>query len=209
MHLLRLDHLRIYSKNNMNKRNTILLFGILLITLPVLAIMKSNSYKYENTLGSEKCSSEIEGLKLCVENPKVVVNSREQVRIKLFWVNASDSDRRIGRRSTGYDVTVTDENGRKLIPVYMQRFTERLKQIRESGEKEQGFIARVMSGSDRGFYVDANRIEKDEIILTDKMYDYDLTSKGIYYVTISKKVASLEKEKTIEFVLNDIEIRVN
>jgi hypothetical protein len=44
--------------------------------------------------------------------------------------------------------------------------------------------------------------------LTDKMYDYDLTSKGIYYVTISKKVASLEKEKTIEFVLSDIEIQV-
>jgi len=40
------------------------------------------------------------------------------------------------------------------------------------------------------------------------MYDYDLTSKGIYRVTISKKVASLEKEKTIEFVLNDIEIQM-
>jgi hypothetical protein len=198
----------IKGKNNMNKRTTILLIGVLLIALPVLAIMKSNSYKFENTLGSEKCSSEIEGLKLCVENPKVVVNSGEQVRIKLFWVNTSDADRRIGNRSTDYSVTVKDKNGKKLIPVYEQRFMERLKQMRESGEKDKGLVARVISGSYKGLYADANGIEKDEIRLTEKMYDYDLTSKGIYHVTISKKVASLEKGKTIEFVLNDIEIQV-
>ena len=192
----------------MKKRTTILLSGILFIALPVLAVMKSNSYKFENTLGSEKCSREIEKLKLCVENSKVTVSSGEQVQIKLFWVNTSDAERRIGRRSTGYDVTVADKNGKKLIPVYMQRFTERLKKIQESGEKEHGFIASVMSGSDRGLYAEAKGTEKDEILLTDKMYDYDLTSKGTYYVTISKKVASLEKGKTVEFVLNDIEIQV-
>jgi hypothetical protein len=193
----------------MNKRTTILLIVILLIALPVLAVMKSNSYKYENALGSEKCSSEIENLKLCVENPKVVVNSGEQVRIKLFWVNTSNLDRRIERRSTGYSVKVTDQNGKKLIPVFEQRFIERKERIRKSGEEDKGVILRTFSGSDRGLYAEATGMEKDEIRLTDKMYDYDLTSKGTYYVTISKKVASLDKEKTIEFVLNDIEIQVN
>lgn len=190
----------------MTKRATILLIGILLTVLPVSAVMKNNSY--ENTLVSEKCSSEFEGLKLCVENPKVIVNSGEEVRIKLFWVNTSDSERRIGSRSTGYDVTVTDENGKKLIPVYMQRLLEKQKKMRESGEEDKGYVLRAFSGSDRGLYTEANGMEKDEIRLTDKMYDYDLTSKGIYQVTISKKVGSLEKGKTIEFVLNDIEIQV-
>lgn len=192
----------------MSKRTMILLSGILLIALPVLAVMKSNSYKFENTLGSEKCSSEIEKLKLCVENPKVIVNSGEQVRIKLLLVNTSNSDRRIGSGATGYSVTVTDENGKKLIPIYEQRFTERLNQMQKSGEKDKGIILRTFSGSNRGLYAEANGIEKDEIRLTDKMYDYDLTSKGIYHLTISKKVESLEKGKNIEFVLNDIEIQV-
>lgn len=192
----------------MNKRTTILLIGMLLTALPVLAIVKSNFYKYGKTLGSEKCSREIEKLKLCVENLKVVVNSGEQIRIKLFWVNMSASDRRIGRRSNEYNVTVTDKSGKKLAPVYVQRFMERQKQLRESGEEDKGIILRTFSGSDRGLYAEANGIEKDEILLNDKMYDYDLTAKGIYRVPISKKVTSLEKGKTIEFVLNDIEIQV-
>jgi hypothetical protein len=80
--------------------------------------------------------------------------------------------------------------------------------MQKSGEKDKGIILRTFSGSNRGLYAEANGIEKDEITLTDKMYDYDLTSKGIYHLTISKKVESLEKGKNIEFVLNDIEIQV-
>lgn len=192
----------------MNKRITIMLIGMLLTAQPVLAIVKSNFYKYGKTLDIEKCSDEIEKLKLCVENSKIVVNSGEQVRINIFWVNASEKARRIGNRRSGYSVTVIDKSSNKLIPVFEQKLKERQERIRKYGEEDKGIIFWTFSGSDRGLHAEANGIEKDEIRLTDKMYDYDMTSKGIYYVTITRKVESLEKGKTIEFVLNDIEIQV-
>ncbi|HSK74311.1 MAG TPA: hypothetical protein VK892_21610 [Pyrinomonadaceae bacterium] len=192
----------------MNKRILILLIGTLLVALPVLAIIESHSHSFVKTSDFERCSNEVEELKLCVENSIVTVSSGEQVQIKLVWVNSSDADRRIGNRRSGYSVTVTDKNGKKLIPVFEQKLIERQERIRKSGEEDKGIILRTFSGSDRGLYAEAKGIEKDKILLNDKMYDYDLTSKGIYFVTISKKVASLEKGKTIEIVLNDIEIRV-
>lgn len=156
----------------------------------------------------EKCSSEIEGLKLCVENSTLFVNSGEQVRINLFWVNTSFSDRRIGRRSEGYRVTVADENGKKVIPGFGQTLLERRERMRNSGEEDKGIIFRSFGGSDRGLYVEANGMEKDEIRLTGKMYDYNFGSKGPYHVTVSRRVASLEKTRTIEVVLDDIEVHV-
>lgn len=193
----------------MNKKTIIPLIGVLLlIVIPALAMIESNFYEYKNTLNPVKCSDEIEKLKLCIENSKIIVNSGEQVRVNLFWVNISDSNRRIGRQSSDYSIIVKDKSNKKLIPVFEQKFMEKQKQIQESGEKEKGMVARVISGSYKGLYAEANGIEKDVILLNDKMYDYDLTSKGIYRLTISKKVESLEKGKTIEFVLNGIEIQV-
>lgn len=192
----------------MNKRITILLIGIGLIALPALAVIKGDLYILGKAAGSERCSNEVESLKLCVENPKIVVNSGEPVRIKVFWANASEKSRRIGNRSSGYSVTVNDKSGNKLIPVFEQKFIEKQNQLRKIGEEDKGVIMRITGGGDRGLHIEAKGIEKDEILLNDKMYDYDLTSKGIYYVTISKKIASLEKGKNIEFVLNGIEIQV-
>lgn len=198
----------------MNKRHAVVAVVILLFTLQTLAIIKSNSYRFEKTTDSEKCSNEIEKLKLCVENSNIIVNSGEPVNIKVFWANTSDADRRIGLRSTGYSITVKDENDKKLIPVFEQRFMERQERIQNSGDStmtEEDIKAlkrTVRFGSDRGLYAEANGIEKDEIRLTENMYDYDLTAKGHYYVTISKKVASLEKGEAIEFVIDDIEIQV-
>ena len=138
----------------------------------------------------------------------VVEKIRTKRKIKLVWVNSSDVDRHIGNRRSGYSVTVTDKNGKKLIPVFEQKFQERQERIRKSDEEDKGTILRTFSGSDRGLYAEAKGIEKDEILLNDKMYDYDLSSKGSYYVRVSRTVPSMDKAKKIEFVLNDIEIHV-
>ena len=192
----------------MNRRILVLLIGTLLVAIPALAIIKGHSPSFVNSSDSERCSNEIEELKLCVENSKITVSSGEQVQIKLVWVNSSDTERRIGNRRSGYSVTVIDKNGKKLIPVFEQKLKERQEQIQKSGEDDKGIIFRTFSGGDRGLYADAKGIEKDEILLNGKMYDYDLTAKGSYRVNISKRVESNEKAKTIEFVLQDIEIQV-
>ena len=198
----------------MNRRIAVLLVGTLLFTLPALAIINDNTIRLGQILGSEKCSLQIEDLKLCAENSKITVNSGEPVKIKVSWVNSSNIDRRIGTYSSGYKVIIIDQKGEKLIPVFLQRQMERQQRVNSSGDRTMTeedineFRRTVRGGSDRGIYVEANQTENDEIKLTEVMYDYDLTNRGKYIVTISKAVASLQGEKAIEFVIENIEIEV-
>ena len=200
----------------MNKKNTILIVGLLLFTLPVLAIIKDNSDKFGKFLTYEKCSLEIEKLKLCTDNPKIIVNAGEPVKLKLSWVNLSNSERHIRTTPFGYSVLINNEKGEKIIPIFRQQQIEREKQMNSSGNSKTVITDEVIreinrslnsSGSNPGMYIEPNQSENDEIKLTEK-YDYDFTAKGIYYVTISKTVPSLENEQTIEFVLDNIEIEV-
>jgi hypothetical protein len=94
-----------------------------------------------------------------------------------------------------------------LIPVFEQKFIEEQKRIQNTGE-DKGGIVRTQSGSDRGLLAGANGIEKDEIRLTDVMYDYDLSIKGKYFVRIEKAVPNLKGNEQIIFVLDNIEIQV-
>lgn len=194
----------------MKKRNALLIFGILLFTLPVLAIIKSGSPEFGKNLSAETCSSVVENLKLCIADSKITVDSGEPLVIHLSWINLSNAERYIGVRSSGYSITINDEKGKKLIPVFEQRQMDREKRIQNSTATTEDLsgITVVRSGSDRGIYLEANETESDTALLDKLPYDYDLTAKGKYNVSISKTVASLEDGKKIEFVINDIEIQV-
>ena len=198
----------------MNKRNTILVVVMLLLTLPVLAIVKGNIYKLGNSSNAERCSMEIEQLKLCVVNSKITVDAGQPVKVKLYWINSSNIERRIGTRSTGYSVTIDDERGKKLIPVFQDRKKERERRLdadpqatmTEEDLREVG--RRIKGGSERGIFLEANGTATDEIELTEAQYDYDFTVRGKYYVTISKSIPSLGGESSIEVAVDNIEIKV-
>lgn len=195
----------------MNKRKTILLFGVLFFALPVFALIQNNSHDFRRVLSFEKCSAVIEGLKVCVESSEITVNSGEPVTVNLTWINSSDIDRRIGTRSSNYSVTINNEKGEKLLTVLQQQIRERQKRMNAPNameEDKKGFIRMISRGSSRSIYVEPNQTETDQIQLTESTYDYDLTNKGKYKVTISKTVPSLEEGKTIEFVIEGIEIKV-
>ena len=199
----------------MSGRSAFLAILALLFTLPTMAVIESNMNKLGQTLSFETCTQQIEDLRLCVENTRITVNSGEPVVIKVSWVNSSEIDRSLGLAIPIYSVTIYDEKGEKLIPVFLQRQMERDKrlaadsqpQMTEEDIKEFGRIIR-RGGSSRGNYVKANQKKNNEIKLTDIMYDYDLTKKGKYKVTINQTTASLEKGKTIEFVLDNIELEI-
>lgn len=198
----------------MSQRSTVLAVLVLLFTLPTLAIIKSNIYEFGSSLNFETCSQQIEDLKICTENTKITVNSGEPVVIKVFWINSSDTDRYIGTRISGYSVVINNERGEKLVPTFLQRQMEREKRLAAdptatlTEEDRKEFRRWMRGGSDRGIYIEANQKEADTIKLTEINYDYDLTKKGKYQVTISKTIASLEQGKTIEFVLDNIELEI-
>ena len=189
------------GENKMNKRYVVSIIVMIFIALPILAVVQSDSFKGFSQMDLEKCSLEIEGLKLCTSTPKLVVNSDDPVRLKLFWVNSTDKDRTISSASS-YNLTITDEKEEKLIPVLQKKMRDG-PLTNEDNEK----LFRRIRGSDRGIYIEANQRENQEVWLTEQ-YDYDLTAKGKYYVTIRKTIPSLESEQTIEFVLDNIEIEV-
>lgn len=200
----------------MNTKYTILVFGLLLFSLPALAIFKNTSYNVEPFSENEKCSLEIENLKLCVDDNKTNLSSDEPVKLKLKWINSSDTGRYIRNRPSSYSVTVRNEKGKKLIPIFQHKQKEREQQMKNSGELTPEQTAELeretrrslaSAGSNPGIYVEPNQSQTDEIRLT-KDYDYNFTAKGKYYITITKKVPSLEKGQTIEFVIDNIEIEV-
>src|SRR5215813_1769472 len=102
----------------MSKRNVVLVIGLLLFTTPVSAAIESEPHKsITNFFNTEKCSSEIEQLKLCVESAKVTVDSGEKVTLKLRWVNSANSERYIPGRFFYPGVTVKNEKGEGLTPI--------------------------------------------------------------------------------------------
>lgn len=188
----------------MNKRYTILIVAVVFIALPVLAIVQRDSFSRfvgQTKPDLENCTSEIEGLKLCTSASKIIVNSGDAVRIKLSWVNLTNEDRIILRASS-YKATITDEKGEKLIPV-LQRKTQEGSMTKEDFERQ----AKRMGGSYTSIHIDANQAEPDEVRLTEA-YDYDLTAKGKYHVSIEKIVPSVDKKTQVTFSLDDIEIEV-
>lgn len=161
---------------------------------------KGNSYIFGQTLISEKCSAETEGLKLCTSISKISLNSDEKVYLDLSWTNSSNIERKI-MRDTSYSVTIISEKGEKLIPVSRQK---NLKDITSEDWEKTG---KVSFGSYKTIFLEPNQTQTVRISLTEK-YDYDLTVKGEYKISISKSVPSLEKEKTLEFVIDDIELEI-
>ncbi len=200
----------------MSKKHTFSIIGILLFTLPVLAIIKINSHNFGNFQAYEKCSLETENLKICMKTPKITIKSGEPVKLELFWINLSDTERHIRTTPFDYSVVINDEKGEKLTPIFQQQQKEREKQLNISGNSPTVMTEEVTreinrslnsSGSNRGIYIEPNQSKKDEIDLAE-VYDYDLTTKGNYVVTIRKTISSLEEGKTIEFVIENIEIKV-
>lgn len=183
----------------MNKNVAVLLIGILLFTLPVLALFKVNSYNSRTNQSLEKCSPEVEGLKLCIGNPTIVVDSDKLIRIKLFWVNSSVEDREI-MKAGSYPVKITDEQGEQVDPVFQQK-------IKTHSMTKDYWGKRPTRGSYTSIFLAPNQTMSDEIWLTEN-YDYDLSKKGKYSISIRKTVPSLEEGKTIEFVIDNIEIKV-
>ena len=170
---------------------------MLLIALPAFAIINSNSYDSGKASVSEKCSAEIEGLKMCVDTSKITVKSGEPIIVGLSWTNSSEIARFIMLASR-YSITIKDEKGKKLNTVTQQKILD--------GTYEPPKEIKVIAGSLRGLYIEPHQTETDHLPL--KGRDYDLTAKGIYKLSISKTAGSLEEGKTIEFVIEDIEIKV-
>ena len=197
----------------MNRRDRMLVIILLLFALPIFIVVKGSTYEIQNNSKSEKCSAETEGLKLCIKSSEITVNSGEPVNIELLWVNSSDENRFIKMDSSDYSVMIKTEKDETLIPVFQQRLMEIKKRLAKPNEQliveeEKELTRRITRGNGRDFSVQANQSRIDEIKLTDIRYDYDLTKKGKYSVTISRTIPSLEEGKAIEFVIDDIEIEV-
>lgn len=188
----------------MNKKWIFLIIMVGFLIIPALAFTQSNlllNIVKNIQQSKEQCSLEIEGLKLCTDTSLITVDSGNQVRIKLYWVNSTDADRSILRASS-YKVTILNEKDEKLIPV-LQRKIQNGNLTDEDNEK----LFKKARGRYRSLYVEANKIERDEVWLTEK-YDYDLTKEGNYYVTLEKDIFSAEGNTEIKFVLNNIKVQV-
>jgi len=194
----------------MNKRNLILIFGLLLFALPAFAIINSSSYDSGKASVSEKCSAEIEGLKLCLESSKITVDSGKPVVINMTWSNSSEILRRFAAIYIGYSVIVKDENHETLIPVREKKRLEKLKRMEspDATEEDKKPYFFMINGSGKGLYLEPKQSDTNRINLSGEYYDYDFTAKGKYNVTISRTLPSLEKGKMLEFVIDDIEIEV-
>ncbi|MEJ7860860.1 MAG: hypothetical protein WKF90_04390 [Pyrinomonadaceae bacterium] len=194
----------------MNKRNAILIFGMLLIALPAFAIINSSSYESGKVSSLEKCSAEIEGLKFCLESSKITVDSGKPVIINMTWSNSSEVLRRVGGIYTSYSVIVKDENRETLIPVREKKILEKQKRMEspDATEEDKKPYLFMIRGGGRGLYLEPKQSDTNRINLSGEYYDYDFTAKGKYNVTIIKTFPSLEKGKMLEFVIEDIEIRV-
>ncbi len=198
----------------MNIRSKIIITLTLIFILPSILAAQDNSAEIQLNSPSEKCSAEIEGLKVCAKSSKITVKSGEPVTINLVWKNLLPVERRIGRSYQGYSVTIVNEKDEKLVPVFLQRLIEREKRMEASGDytmTEEDFKEmrrRITGGSDRGVDVGENQTTKDYVSLTSIGYDYDLTKKGEYKVTISRKVQGFGYYNANEFMIENIEIEV-
>ena len=194
----------------MNRSKIILMLGILLFVLSGFAIVKSNSYDLRSALSTRKCSAEIEGLKFCAESSKITVTSGEPVYINFTWSNSSDVYRHAGISPLAYSVIVKSENGEKVNTIYQQKEIDKQKRIENntSTEEDKTVISHSFSGSGRSIRLAPGEALPDRIVLTGDYFNYELANKGRYYVTVSRSLPSLESGKTIEFVIDDIEIQV-
>lgn len=187
----------------MSKRNAALIIGLLLFTLPVSAAVKSRSDDFfTNFPDTEKCSSEIEQLKLCIDSAKLTIESGNEAVLKVRWINSGNFERRFRGRPFDCRITIKNEKGETLTQVLQKKI-----QDGSAASEDLARWIRLHSGSSRGMLIGANQTLAGEIQLV-RWYDYDLTARGIYFVTISKTLPGLESEKTIEFVIDGIEIEV-
>lgn len=179
----------------------------LAVILSVLVIVKAQIFtdstknKANKNNLMEKCSEEIEGLKLCTNTPKIIQNSGEPIVIRFSWVSSLEIERFISVGSS-YDISVVDEKGKKLIPVYEQH-------VKEEGLTKEN-IHKLFFGrgrSSKGVFLKPRGTYPTGIKLTE-FYDYDLSAKGKYYIRIKKSIPSLNKEKNITFVLDNIEVEI-
>lgn len=192
-------------RNNLSKYLSLAI--CLALILSILAIVKAqistDSTKItvnKNNL-MEKCSKEIEGLKLCTNSPKIIHNSGEPIIIRFSWVSSLETERFISVGSS-YDVSVVDEKGKKLTPGYEQ-------QVKNEGLTKEN-MRKLFFGrgrSSKGVFLKPGGTYPTGIKLTE-LYDYDLSAKGKYYVRIEKSVPNITGDKNIEFVLDNIEIQI-
>jgi hypothetical protein len=184
----------------MKKTYILIALATILAACSVFAVMRDNAAG-NAALNSKKCSVEQDGLQLCADNLKMKVKSGEPVRIKLLWTNTSEIERQITRAST-YKVTVVDEEKQTLIPVLERK----MKEGTMTDEDRQRFVV-LGRGKGNPIFLEPGESSSYEILLTER-YDYDLKAKGKYYVTISKTISGAENSKSLEFVVDGIEIEV-
>lgn len=181
-------------------RNILLCCGVLIV-LPALTIINGQltDNLQENKINVQECTSEFDGLTLCTSTSKIAVGSGETIKLKLSWVNATNTERII---RDGYDfgVLIVDENGEKVLTDFETKENE-------GKLTDDDYRKSVKSGSRRSPVVEANQTENLELWLTRK-YDYKLTKNGKYFVTVTKKVKSRTSEDTFDFTLDKIEIEV-
>lgn len=194
-----------------NKRKLILILSVLLSAIPVLAVIKSNSLEGFRVVEARKCSLEIENLMLCADSSKIVVSAGEPVSLKLSWTNSSDTERNLS--SIHYSISVINDKGEKLLPIQQQKQLESQRQIKNNKtsleeEPTEELIVTVFSSTyNPSIFVEAREEMVSDLKLTGED-GYDLTAKGIYRISISKTVPSLKEGKSVEFVLDGIEIEV-
>lgn len=196
----------------MSRRKYEILTLMLLFTFPTLAVSQIDTDKFANSLISKKCSLEIEKLKLCTDFSKIVIAAGESVSLNLSWANLSNAERNIN--ALDYFVVINDEKGEKLLTTSQQKQVEMQKQLRivdatsTVDESTEEVVLTVVSRTyNPGISVAERQTRTDQLKLSEK-YGYDLSAKGKYKVSISKTVPCLEQGKTIEFVLDNIEIEV-
>lgn len=198
----------------MDKKIVVLLICLLVLALPGLAVVSNKFQNARIKPDIEKCSAEQEEIILCVQNPRIEVKIGEEPVIKLLWINKSDQSRFLGPRSQPYFVTVTDQDGNKLISISEQRAMKRAARVQTTDSTElteediQEMGRTSFGGSDRGISMEPKGSDNDGIRLAHLPYDYEQFAKGVYQVAISRKVPSLEKGKKIEFIISDISIEV-
>lgn len=197
----------------MNKIITVLICSLLFLILPMFALSQTNLSDSDKSSDSEKCTTEIEGLKFCVKSSEITVNSGEPINIEFTWNNSSGAVRRVGLKFVDYSLIIKNEKGKKLNTVLEQLKIDGEKRIKNNTateEDKKGFIV-AFRGSGRSTRLAPGETQSDRVIIDDYYfgYNYDLTEKGKYKVTVSRTVPSLEKGKIIEFLIDGIEITVN
>lgn len=178
------------------------------ITLAVLTIclvslsfweVKAQSVNLQN---EKKCSSEEEGLKMCIESLLITAKANEKVKILVSLSNSSETKSLVGSLSM-YEYKIVSESGESLESIYdkkLEMFGHYLtKEFKDDWKHE------LRGGSSRRTFIKPQEIQKEEVNIS-KVYDFSIPGK--YSVTIKRKLPGKNGNASFDLIIEKIKIEI-